>query len=90
MGGEDMKYRFQWTAPITGSPHDPKVVYHGAQVIFRTRDGGQSWDVISPGPHAQRQVEAEVDRRADHRRQHRRRDLRHRVRDRGVAEAEGR
>jgi len=47
-GGEDMKYRFQWTAPITGSPFDPKVVYHGAQVIFRTRDGGQAWDIISP------------------------------------------
>jgi photosystem II stability/assembly factor-like uncharacterized protein len=47
-GGEDMKYRFQWTAPIVGSPFDPKVVYHGAQVIFRTRDGGQHWDVISP------------------------------------------
>ena len=48
MGGEDMKYRFQWTAPIAGSPHDPKVVYHGAQVLFRTRDGGQTWDAISP------------------------------------------
>jgi len=47
-GGGEMKYRFQWTAPITGSPSDPKVVYHGAQVIFRTRDGGQKWDVISP------------------------------------------
>jgi photosystem II stability/assembly factor-like uncharacterized protein len=47
-GGEDMKYRFQWTAPITGSPSDPKVVYHGAQVIFRTTDGGQSWTAISP------------------------------------------
>ncbi|HEX5475692.1 MAG TPA: hypothetical protein VFX12_13615 [Vicinamibacterales bacterium] len=47
-GGEDMKYRFQWTAPIAGSPFDPHVVYHGAQVIFRTRDGGQHWDVISP------------------------------------------
>jgi photosystem II stability/assembly factor-like uncharacterized protein len=47
-GGADMKYRFQWTAPISGSPFDPKVVYHGAQVIFRTRDGGQSWDAISP------------------------------------------
>ena len=35
-GGEDMKYRFQWTAPIAASPHDPKVIYHGAQVIFRT------------------------------------------------------
>jgi photosystem II stability/assembly factor-like uncharacterized protein len=47
-GGEDMKYRFQWTAPISGSPHDPKVVYHGAQVVFRTRDGGQTWEAISP------------------------------------------
>jgi photosystem II stability/assembly factor-like uncharacterized protein len=47
-GGEEMKYRFQWTAPITGSPFDPKVVYHGANVIFRTRDGGQHWEVISP------------------------------------------
>jgi photosystem II stability/assembly factor-like uncharacterized protein len=47
-GGEDMKYRFQWTAPIAASPHDPKVIYHGAQVVFRTRDGGQSWEAISP------------------------------------------
>src|SRR5262245_61849233 len=46
--GDAMKYRFQWTAPITGSPFDPKVVYHGGNVIFRTRDGGQHWDVISP------------------------------------------
>jgi photosystem II stability/assembly factor-like uncharacterized protein len=46
--GETMKYRFQWTAPISGSPFDPKVVYHGAQVIFRTKNGGQSWDIISP------------------------------------------
>ena len=47
-GGEDMKYRFQWTAPIAGSPHDPHAIYHGAQVIFKTADGGQHWDVISP------------------------------------------
>ena len=30
------------------SPHDPKAVYHGANVLFRTPDGGQSWDAISP------------------------------------------
>ncbi|MGB2713758.1 MAG: hypothetical protein WBC51_06240 [Vicinamibacterales bacterium] len=47
-GGTDMKYRFQWTAPIAMSPHDSKVVYHGAQVVFRTMDGGQRWEVISP------------------------------------------
>ena len=46
--GEQMKYRFQWTAPISVSPHDAKVVYHAAQVLFRSSDGGQSWSVISP------------------------------------------
>jgi photosystem II stability/assembly factor-like uncharacterized protein len=46
--GTQMKYRFQWTAPIAISPHDPRVIYHGAQVVFRTSDGGQRWDVISP------------------------------------------
>ena len=46
--GEQMKHRFQWTAPISVSPHDPKTVYHGAQVIFRTTDGGQTWTAISP------------------------------------------
>jgi photosystem II stability/assembly factor-like uncharacterized protein len=45
---KDMTYRFQWTAPIHISPHDPKTVYHGANVLFRTQDGGQTWDAISP------------------------------------------
>jgi photosystem II stability/assembly factor-like uncharacterized protein len=47
-GIEDAKYRFQWTAPIVISPHDPKTVYHGGNVLFRTRDAGQSWTAISP------------------------------------------
>lgn len=47
-GGEDMRYRFQWTAPIAVSPHDPKVVYYGGNVVFRTADSGQTWSVISP------------------------------------------
>jgi photosystem II stability/assembly factor-like uncharacterized protein len=42
-----MKYRFQWTAPILISKHDPKTVYHAANVLFRTRDGGQTWEKIS-------------------------------------------
>jgi photosystem II stability/assembly factor-like uncharacterized protein len=45
--GQDMRYRFQWTAPIAVSPHDPKVVYHGGNVLFRTADGGQTWTAIS-------------------------------------------
>jgi photosystem II stability/assembly factor-like uncharacterized protein len=48
LGGEDMRYRFQWTAPIALSPHDPHVVYHGANVLFRTSNNGASWAVISP------------------------------------------
>jgi len=47
-GAADMKYRFQWTAPIATSPHDPKVVYHGGNVLFRTTDGGETWAAISP------------------------------------------
>jgi photosystem II stability/assembly factor-like uncharacterized protein len=47
-GGETMRYRFQWTAPIAVSPHDPKVIYHAANVIFRSADGGQTWTAISP------------------------------------------
>ena len=44
----DLKYRFQWTAPIVLSPHDPDTLYHAAQVLLRSRDGGQSWVEISP------------------------------------------
>lgn len=41
-------YRFNWNSPIHISPHDPKTVYLGGNVLFRTRDGGNSWDEISP------------------------------------------
>jgi photosystem II stability/assembly factor-like uncharacterized protein len=46
-GASFPRYRFQWTAPISISPHDPKTVYHAGNVLFRTRDGGQSWTPIS-------------------------------------------
>jgi photosystem II stability/assembly factor-like uncharacterized protein len=42
-----MKYRFQWTAPILISTHDPKTVYHAANVLFRTRDAGRTWEKVS-------------------------------------------
>lgn len=44
----DMRYRFDWITPMTISPHDHNRVYVGAQVVFMTTDGGQSWKVISP------------------------------------------
>ncbi len=42
------RYRFNWDAPIVISPHDPGTVYWGGNVVFRSRDYGHSWDVISP------------------------------------------
>jgi photosystem II stability/assembly factor-like uncharacterized protein len=47
-GGEDMRFRFQWTAPIALSPYDPHVLYHAANVLFRSTDDGQTWNAISP------------------------------------------
>jgi photosystem II stability/assembly factor-like uncharacterized protein len=44
----DQKYRFQWTEPIVFSPHDPKVLYFAAQVLFKSSDEGMSWQIISP------------------------------------------
>ena len=47
-GAAELKYRFQWNFPITFSQHDPDVLYVAADVLFRSDDMGQSWDVISP------------------------------------------
>jgi len=47
-GAEDLRYRFQWTAPVLISPHGSHVVYHAANVLFRTTDGGKTWKPISP------------------------------------------
>ncbi len=47
LGADELKYRFQWTSPILISAHDSRTIYHAANVLFRSRDGGQSWDKIS-------------------------------------------
>jgi photosystem II stability/assembly factor-like uncharacterized protein len=47
-GAADLKYRFQWTFPIVLSPFDPDELYITANVVFRSRDEGGSWEVISP------------------------------------------
>lgn len=44
----ELKYRSNWSAPVLVSMHDPKVVYYGAQVLFKSSDRGYSWSVISP------------------------------------------
>jgi photosystem II stability/assembly factor-like uncharacterized protein len=47
-GVEAMKYRFQWSYPIAFSPHDPKTLYIGANVLLKTTNEGQNWEAISP------------------------------------------
>lgn len=45
---KDAKYRYNWNAPIISSPHDRNTIYHAGNVVFRTNDGGTSWQEISP------------------------------------------
>src|SRR2546421_2492881 len=44
----NLKYRFNWTSPIAVSPRDANTVYLGANVVFKTTDGGEHWAAISP------------------------------------------
>ena len=41
------KLRFNWNTPLHISPNDGKTLYIGAQVLFRSRDRGDSWERIS-------------------------------------------
>jgi photosystem II stability/assembly factor-like uncharacterized protein len=47
-GADVLKYRFQWNFPLLFSPHDPNTLYCAANVLFKSRDEGSSWEVISP------------------------------------------
>jgi photosystem II stability/assembly factor-like uncharacterized protein len=67
LGAEDLKrykkLRFNWNTPIALSPHDPSVIYIGAQFLYRSHDHGQTWERISPDlttndPQKQKQEES--------------------------------
>jgi len=47
-GAANLEHRFQWTAPVMLSPHDPETLYHAGEVLFKTNDGGVRWQAISP------------------------------------------
>jgi photosystem II stability/assembly factor-like uncharacterized protein len=43
----DLKFRFNWTSPIAVSPADANEVYLGGNVLFKSADGGKTWNPIS-------------------------------------------
>ena len=47
-GAANLEHRFQWTAPVLISPHDPNTLYHAGERLFKTTDGGVHWQAISP------------------------------------------
>jgi photosystem II stability/assembly factor-like uncharacterized protein len=47
-GAANLEHRFQWTAPVMISPHDPNTLYHAGERLFKTTDGGVHWQAISP------------------------------------------
>ncbi len=47
-GAAPLEHRFQWTAPVMISPHDPETLYHAGERLFKTTDGGMHWEAISP------------------------------------------
>jgi photosystem II stability/assembly factor-like uncharacterized protein len=42
------QYRFNRTQPLIFSPVNPHILYFGSNVLFKTTDGGNSWQIISP------------------------------------------
>ncbi len=48
MDAKDIKYRYNWNAPIIWSKHEPNTFYHGSQYLLRTRDMGVTWIEASP------------------------------------------
>ncbi|MGF1558881.1 MAG: glycosyl hydrolase [Flavobacteriaceae bacterium] len=44
----NMRYLYNWNAPIIKSIHEPNTFYHCAQLVLRTRDMGITWEEVSP------------------------------------------
>jgi photosystem II stability/assembly factor-like uncharacterized protein len=48
MDAKDIKYRYNWNAPLIRSRHEPDTYYHGAQYLLKTTDRGRTWTEVSP------------------------------------------
>jgi len=42
------EHRYGWITPIVLSPHNPQIVYAGAELVYRSLDRGDTWEEISP------------------------------------------
>ncbi len=48
-GGANVEqYRFNWNSPVHMSPTNPDVLYYGGNVLFKTTNRGETWQIISP------------------------------------------
>jgi photosystem II stability/assembly factor-like uncharacterized protein len=47
-GVADLPYRFAWDAGFAVSARDPKTLYAGGNVLFKSEDRGRTWKAISP------------------------------------------
>ena len=59
---DTVEMRYNWNAGFALDPFTPTTLYYGSQFLQRSRDRGQSWEIISPDlttddPEKQRQVE---------------------------------
>ncbi len=55
--------RFNWNAAIAQDPFDASAIYFGSQFLHRSRDNGQSWEILSPDlttndPEKQKQLDS--------------------------------
>ncbi|MCP4726892.1 MAG: hypothetical protein GY863_17765 [bacterium] len=41
-------FRFNWSAPIVMSPHNPRTIYFAGNHLFKSVDRGDTWTIISP------------------------------------------
>ncbi|MDH3903946.1 MAG: hypothetical protein OES90_12065, partial [Xanthomonadales bacterium] len=44
----EVEYRYDWITPLAISAVPPHAMYTAAQMLFRSTDGGQNWQTISP------------------------------------------
>ena len=60
-GGGGIDYRTATNPPLGFSPHDPHILYWGAQFLMETRDGGSHWRAASPDLTAKKSAAPEAE-----------------------------